>query len=83
MINEALGDDVDDLAFALDDTEHAKQASREQFAALPLGKMRGHENVGQDDFVFRREEDDLWVRCRWRQETTPATRVRGDCGPAK
>ena len=80
MINEAFGDDVNHLAFALDDAE---QAGREQFAALPLGKMRGHENVGKADFVFRREEDDLWVRCRWRQETTPATRVRGDCGPAK
>ena len=42
VVDQALGDQMDDFALALHDTEHAEQAGRQQLAPLPLGEIHAN-----------------------------------------
>ena len=64
MIDQSLGDQMHDLAFALHDAEHAKQSRTEQFAALTLYQLGMDDNVGQSRLVLQRQKDDAAGRPR-------------------
>jgi hypothetical protein len=56
-IDQALGHQMDDRAFALYLSEDAEQAGTEQFAALLLDQPGVHDDIGQPGFVFEGDEN--------------------------
>jgi hypothetical protein len=56
-IDQALGHQMDDRAFALDLPEDAEQAGAEQFAALLLDQPGVHDDIGQPGFIFEGDEN--------------------------
>ncbi len=50
-VEQALGDQMDDRAFALHLAEHAEQARAEEFAALLLDELGVDDDVGEAAFV--------------------------------
>jgi hypothetical protein len=64
QVDEPLGNQMDDLAFALHLSENAEQAGAEQFVALLLDQPRVHDDIGQPGFVFQGDKNDSAGRAR-------------------
>src|SRR3954468_13280184 len=56
VVHEAPGDQVHDLAVALDGALHAEEPRAEELAALALDQARPDDDIDRAEFVFERDE---------------------------
>ena len=81
VIDEPLGDEVHDFAFAFHYAVHAQQPGAQQLAALRVGEIAPHDHVHVAGFVFERTNTTPEaVSGRWRPTTMPAARAKRPCG---